>query len=373
MTGTGVYPQETHRPNSIDPALRQFGRFDREIDISIPDPTGRYEILVESSSTRTEKTVNGARDGNTRSIPARNPRAPGGDSFWGREEQKPANIYRKPSVESRAKRSEMNVTGDREEILSGAANDRNPLIIPTRNPLLNLLPSAQRRLSPGTRIAKTSPYPPGARAHREEMLSGAANDRNRRIPTRSPLSNLLPCEQRRLSPGPGIAKTSPYPPGARARQEESISGAANDRNRLIPSRSPLLNLLQSARRRLSPGTRIAKTSPYPPGARAHREEMLSGAANDRNWLIPSRSPLLNLLQSARRRMSPGPRIATTGPYPPGARAHMEEILSGAANDRNRLIPQQPAYTRQEPRRTGRRFSLGPRMTGTGSFPAGAPC
>ncbi|KTW27984.1 cell division control protein 48 [Pneumocystis carinii B80] len=35
----------TNRPNSIDPALRRFGRFDREIDISIPDPTGRLEIL----------------------------------------------------------------------------------------------------------------------------------------------------------------------------------------------------------------------------------------------------------------------------------------------------------------------------------------
>lgn len=35
----------TNRPNSIDPALRRFGRFDREIDIGIPDPTGRLEIL----------------------------------------------------------------------------------------------------------------------------------------------------------------------------------------------------------------------------------------------------------------------------------------------------------------------------------------
>ena len=35
----------TNRPNSIDPALRRFGRFDREVDISIPDPTGRLEIL----------------------------------------------------------------------------------------------------------------------------------------------------------------------------------------------------------------------------------------------------------------------------------------------------------------------------------------
>lgn len=35
----------TNRPNSIDPALRRFGRFDREIDIGIPDPTGRLEVL----------------------------------------------------------------------------------------------------------------------------------------------------------------------------------------------------------------------------------------------------------------------------------------------------------------------------------------
>merc|ERR1712054_537576 len=35
----------TNRPNSIDPALRRFGRFDREVDISIPDPTGRLEIM----------------------------------------------------------------------------------------------------------------------------------------------------------------------------------------------------------------------------------------------------------------------------------------------------------------------------------------
>uniref|UniRef100_UPI00398ED519 transitional endoplasmic reticulum ATPase-like isoform X1 n=2 Tax=Pristiophorus japonicus TaxID=55135 RepID=UPI00398ED519 len=35
----------TNRPNSIDPALRRFGRFDREIDIGIPDSIGRLEIL----------------------------------------------------------------------------------------------------------------------------------------------------------------------------------------------------------------------------------------------------------------------------------------------------------------------------------------
>ena len=35
----------TNRPNSIDPALRRFGRFDREVDIGIPDATGRLEVL----------------------------------------------------------------------------------------------------------------------------------------------------------------------------------------------------------------------------------------------------------------------------------------------------------------------------------------
>ena len=35
----------TKRPNSIDPALRRFGRFDREVDIGIPDTIGRLEVL----------------------------------------------------------------------------------------------------------------------------------------------------------------------------------------------------------------------------------------------------------------------------------------------------------------------------------------
>lgn len=35
----------TNRPNTIDPALRRFGRFDREVDIGIPDATGRLEIM----------------------------------------------------------------------------------------------------------------------------------------------------------------------------------------------------------------------------------------------------------------------------------------------------------------------------------------
>ncbi|WZZ81577.1 hypothetical protein YC2023_102149 [Brassica napus] len=35
----------TNRPNSIDSALRRFGRFDREIDIGVPDEIGRLEVL----------------------------------------------------------------------------------------------------------------------------------------------------------------------------------------------------------------------------------------------------------------------------------------------------------------------------------------
>jgi transitional endoplasmic reticulum ATPase len=35
----------TNRPNTIDPALRRFGRFDREVDIGVPDATGRLEVL----------------------------------------------------------------------------------------------------------------------------------------------------------------------------------------------------------------------------------------------------------------------------------------------------------------------------------------
>ncbi|CAM9774548.1 unnamed protein product [Chrysoparadoxa australica] len=48
----GIKPTEqvvviaaTNRPNVLDPALRRFGRFDRELPINIPDPDGRLEIL----------------------------------------------------------------------------------------------------------------------------------------------------------------------------------------------------------------------------------------------------------------------------------------------------------------------------------------
>lgn len=43
--GRVVVIAATNRPDSIDPALRRPGRFDREIEIGIPDVSGRLEIL----------------------------------------------------------------------------------------------------------------------------------------------------------------------------------------------------------------------------------------------------------------------------------------------------------------------------------------
>lgn len=47
MKGRGqvIIIAATNRPNSIDTALRRFGRFDREIDIGVPDEIGRIEVL----------------------------------------------------------------------------------------------------------------------------------------------------------------------------------------------------------------------------------------------------------------------------------------------------------------------------------------
>ncbi len=36
----------TNRPDSVDPALRRPGRFDREFEISVPNEDGRYEVLL---------------------------------------------------------------------------------------------------------------------------------------------------------------------------------------------------------------------------------------------------------------------------------------------------------------------------------------
>jgi transitional endoplasmic reticulum ATPase len=44
-TSNVVVIAATNRPNVIDPALRRFGRFDRELDIGVPDDNGRLEIL----------------------------------------------------------------------------------------------------------------------------------------------------------------------------------------------------------------------------------------------------------------------------------------------------------------------------------------
>src|SRR5438132_10871665 len=48
----------TNRPNSIDSALRRFGRFDREIDIGVPDEVGRMEILrIHTKNMKLDRDV----------------------------------------------------------------------------------------------------------------------------------------------------------------------------------------------------------------------------------------------------------------------------------------------------------------------------
>jgi len=49
----------TNRPNSIDPALRRPGRFDREIEIGVPDRNSRKEILqIHTRNMPLDKDVN---------------------------------------------------------------------------------------------------------------------------------------------------------------------------------------------------------------------------------------------------------------------------------------------------------------------------
>jgi len=43
--GKVIVISATNRPNAIDPALRRPGRFDREVEIKVPDKKGRHEIL----------------------------------------------------------------------------------------------------------------------------------------------------------------------------------------------------------------------------------------------------------------------------------------------------------------------------------------
>ena len=57
--GKVVVIAATNRPDSIDPALRRPGRFDREIEIGIPDEEGRLEILnIHTRGMPVEEKVN---------------------------------------------------------------------------------------------------------------------------------------------------------------------------------------------------------------------------------------------------------------------------------------------------------------------------
>jgi len=49
----------TNRANSLDPALRRFGRFDREIELGVPDEEGRLEILhIHTKNMKLSEDVN---------------------------------------------------------------------------------------------------------------------------------------------------------------------------------------------------------------------------------------------------------------------------------------------------------------------------
>ncbi|HET8857388.1 MAG TPA: CDC48 family AAA ATPase [Nitrososphaeraceae archaeon] len=57
--GKVVIIAATNRPNAIDPALRRPGRFDREIEIGIPDEEGRYDILqIHTREMPLEQDIN---------------------------------------------------------------------------------------------------------------------------------------------------------------------------------------------------------------------------------------------------------------------------------------------------------------------------
>ncbi|CAF1520068.1 unnamed protein product, partial [Rotaria sordida] len=55
----------TNRPNSVNPALPRFNRFDREVDISIPDAVDRLEILrIHTKNMKLADDVNLVQIGN---------------------------------------------------------------------------------------------------------------------------------------------------------------------------------------------------------------------------------------------------------------------------------------------------------------------
>ena len=48
----------TNRPDSLDPALRRAGRFDREVSLGIPDKEGRKAILdVHTASVKLSSDI----------------------------------------------------------------------------------------------------------------------------------------------------------------------------------------------------------------------------------------------------------------------------------------------------------------------------
>jgi len=57
--GKVIVISATNRPNAIDPALRRPGRFDREIEIKVPDKKGRKDILaIHSRNMPLDEDVN---------------------------------------------------------------------------------------------------------------------------------------------------------------------------------------------------------------------------------------------------------------------------------------------------------------------------
>jgi len=49
----------TNRPNAIDLSLRRFGRFDKEVDLGVPDEAGRLEILqIHTRNMKMDESVN---------------------------------------------------------------------------------------------------------------------------------------------------------------------------------------------------------------------------------------------------------------------------------------------------------------------------
>lgn len=56
--GSVIVMGATNRPNTIDPALRRPGRFDKEIDIGVPDEVGRMEIMrIHSKNMKLSENV----------------------------------------------------------------------------------------------------------------------------------------------------------------------------------------------------------------------------------------------------------------------------------------------------------------------------